>query len=46
MDISEAFDLVSLEYIFELLEKRGYPPRWKDWFGPHLHFFYIFGASQ
>ena len=31
MDISKAFDSVSWEYIFELLEARGFPQRWRDW---------------
>ena len=31
MDISKDFDSVSWEYIFELLEARGFPQRWRDW---------------
>jgi mannosylglycoprotein endo-beta-mannosidase len=31
LDISKAFDIVSWEYILELLEHRGFSPRWRDW---------------
>jgi hypothetical protein len=31
LDISKAFDLVSWEYLLELMEKRGFPCRWRDW---------------
>lgn len=31
LDISKAFDTVSWEYILELLEHRGFSPRWRDW---------------
>lgn len=31
MDISKAFDTVSWEYLIELLEKRGFGARWRNW---------------
>ena len=31
LDISKAFDSISWEYMLELMEKRGFPPRWRDW---------------
>lgn len=31
LDISKAFDIVSWEYILELLEHKGFSPRWRDW---------------
>jgi hypothetical protein len=31
LDISKAFDIVSWEYVLELLEHRGFSLRWRDW---------------
>uniref|UniRef100_A0A8R7TQX5 Reverse transcriptase domain-containing protein n=1 Tax=Triticum urartu TaxID=4572 RepID=A0A8R7TQX5_TRIUA len=31
LDIAKAFDSVSWEYILELLQRLGFPPRWRDW---------------
>jgi hypothetical protein len=31
MDISRAFDSVSWEYLLELLQRRGFPARWRNW---------------
>lgn len=31
LDISKVFDSVSWEYLLELLEKRGFPSRWRNW---------------
>lgn len=31
LDIARAFDSVSWEYIMELLQRMGFPPRWRDW---------------
>lgn len=31
LDITKAFDSVSLEYLIELLSRRGFPARWLDW---------------
>ncbi|KAM3385248.1 hypothetical protein ACQJBY_009276 [Aegilops geniculata] len=31
LDIAKAFDCVSWEYLLELLEVLGFPPRWRDW---------------
>jgi hypothetical protein len=31
LDISKAFDTVSWEYMFEMLEHRGFSTRWRDW---------------
>jgi retron-type reverse transcriptase len=31
LDIRKAFDSVRWEYILELMERRGFPPRFRDW---------------
>ena len=31
LDIAKAFDNVAWEYILELMEKRGFSARWRDW---------------
>jgi hypothetical protein len=31
LDISKAFDSVRWDYIFSILEHRGFPVRWRDW---------------
>jgi len=31
LDISKAFSTVSWEYILEMMEHRGFSPRWRDW---------------
>lgn len=31
LDISKAFDSISWEYMLELMEKRGFGPRWREW---------------
>ena len=31
LDISKAFDMVSWEYMLELLERRGFSNRWREW---------------
>jgi hypothetical protein len=31
LDISKAFDSVSWKYMFDLLEHRGFPARWRNW---------------
>uniref|UniRef100_A0A452XR02 Uncharacterized protein n=1 Tax=Aegilops tauschii subsp. strangulata TaxID=200361 RepID=A0A452XR02_AEGTS len=31
LDIAKAFDSIYWEYIFELLQKMGFPARWRDW---------------
>jgi hypothetical protein len=32
LDITKAFDSVSWEYLLELLECRGFPSKWQNWF--------------
>lgn len=31
LDISKAFDTVSWEYVLDMLENRGFSPRWREW---------------
>lgn len=31
LDIAKTFDTVSWEYILELMQQMGFPPRWRDW---------------
>ena len=31
MDIAKAFDSISWEYLLELKQKMGFPPRWRNW---------------
>jgi hypothetical protein len=31
LDISKAFDSVHWDYLISLLERRGFPTRWRDW---------------
>lgn len=31
LDISKAFDMVSWEYMLELLERQGFSDRWREW---------------
>ena len=31
LDISKAFDTVSWDYLIEMMEHRGFSPRWRDW---------------
>lgn len=31
LDISKAFDSVRWDYLLDLLQRRGFPPRWRSW---------------
>lgn len=31
LDISKAFDSVRLDYLIDLLQRKGFPPRWTNW---------------
>ena len=31
LDISKAFDSVRLDYLIDLLQRKGFPPRWSNW---------------
>ena len=31
LDIAKAFDSISWAYLLELMQKLGFPPRWRDW---------------
>ena len=31
LDFARAFDSVAWDYLFELLQRLGFPPRWRDW---------------
>lgn len=36
LDVSKAFDSVCWDYLLDLLECRGFPPRWRDWIAANL----------